>query len=241
MLGELVLNIEVVLHDVVTFGVRVKIRLPQLILRGTDGRVGIVGKSANRYGGCNPDLEIGSREGFEKLDLIRQRQNIEEPEASPHCGCSFREGLPRKTKPWLEVLQRRVAEERTTEMRRRIGQTSESGEMIVRFSRNGRQLVAQTCIDVQVRPYAPVITDVHAIDALPKSSFCQRARNGCGEREWGIGEEVCQAVECEDTIEVGRGGAVISNALCRDPELDGVQSFGQEGVVITLERGPMEV
>ncbi len=118
-LRELILDIKVPLRDVVALGVRFHVRRAQFVR--TDETSGNEGKRKSRtrrtpWITCRcvqrSILKEGSRLGRQKNELIRQRQNVEQPGSAPNGRSSVVEGIPRKSHAWLQVLKCWVREER---------------------------------------------------------------------------------------------------------------------------------
>ena len=58
---------------------------------------------------------------------------------------------------------------------------------------------------------------------------------------WDVGDEIRQGIKGKDTIEISGGDAIVPQALKRDSEFDRMQTFVEEGIVVALDGGPMEV
>src|SRR5438128_5868918 len=107
--GKLLLHIEVPLHDVISFGVRLDKCCPQFVgWKGGNPREkraipGIFDRSV---------LEEGSCQRRQKCELIRQRQNIKHSYATSDCRLAVIEWVPGETYARFKILQRGIVEKR---------------------------------------------------------------------------------------------------------------------------------
>src|SRR5260370_19253793 len=108
--GQLLLNVEIPLHDVIAFRVLDICRATRMcdesdiltreVEKGT--RAGIVDRGIRKEGCC-----LSAKE----YELIRQREYVEQAVSHANCSSSIVERIPGKTEPRFKVVQGWIAEE----------------------------------------------------------------------------------------------------------------------------------
>ena len=191
ILSQLSRECQVPLHYVIPARTRVKVTLAEDI-RGRSNIERAVRKGARRQGGSNPKLEIRGRKKFIEHDGIRERKNVEHPESCTQHRFGVGERVPGKTYARLEIPKCGICEQRIAQMRLRIGELSQNGQLSMHFAWHRRRFVAQPEIDRKVRTPTPIVLHVRPNNRLAKSSPRDRAGKGHTQRERRVGQKIGQ-------------------------------------------------
>ena len=110
------------------------------------------------------------------------------------------------------------------------------GQSVVNFGRQCGHLVAQAEVQRQVGPEFPIVLHIAPDKGYPISIGFSDSRTSDGVQSEGyIGKEVLQRVENKASVRPLNGKFITLQALDEAPELYGVESTGEERVVIILE------
>src|ERR1700730_12590840 len=102
--GYLLLDVEVPLHDVVAFRVRLDICGPQFVRGQLNGVILQIVK-VSWFSIDRGVLEKRGCQGRQQGELIRERQNVKHADSTSYGGFAVPEWIPGKTDAWFEILQ----------------------------------------------------------------------------------------------------------------------------------------
>src|SRR5258708_5206410 len=220
---------------------RLEVRLAKRVGRGGDD-IECRGRNGARRQIRSASQTVKRRgEEFIELDDVRQRQYVEDPEATAQSGLAIGEGVPGNSYTRFKVPGCGVAKQRITQVGRGIRELPENGQFFVNFCRYGRHFIPQAQINGDVLPPMPIVLEICPDDRLAKAPLGDGAGYSRGQEKGLICQKVGKRVEGKNTIGIGSRQDVVPDSLHPTPEFEGVTAPRKRNVVVGLNGGPVEM